>query len=126
MPRHPDNVLQVSLRIRKELHRKLKLAAAKHRVSLNNEIVLRLNDSFEDLGARRSLDSIAIQMGLLWSQIEAYVAASELEIEVTRAVLENNDPKEIVKLLLKWLGQRQVTRRASESTEAAKAAGVVS
>jgi hypothetical protein len=126
MPRHPDNVLQVSLRIRKNLHRKLKIEAAKHRVSLNNEIVLRLNDSFEDLGARRSLDSIAIQMGLLWSQVETYVAASELEIEVTRAVLENKDSKEIVKLLLKWLGQRQVTRRAGEATEAAKAAGVLS
>ena len=40
MPRHPDNILQVSLRIRKELHRKLKIEAAKHRVSLNNEIAL--------------------------------------------------------------------------------------
>jgi hypothetical protein len=122
--RRPTEIVQVGLRIRESLRRKLEAEARRHRVSLNNEIALRLQDSFEDLGARRSLDSITMQMGLYWTQLASDVVASRLELEVTSAVLENKDPKEIVKLLLKWLGQRQLTRRANESTEFATAAGV--
>jgi hypothetical protein len=126
MPQHPDNVLQVSLRIRKDLHRKLKREAAKHRVSLNNEIVLRLNDSFEDLGARRTLSDITAQMSMVWSQLAAYLAASQRENELASAVVENKDPKEIVKLLQDWLGQRYLERRTFDSNAAFKAAGFVS
>ena len=123
--RHPDNVTVLSLRIKKELHRKLKREAAKHRVSVNNEIAMRLQDSFE-AGARRSLDGIITHMALLWSQVETYVAASELEWEVAGAVLENKDPKETVKLVQKWLWHRQMARQAPERIEYAKAAGVLS
>ena len=126
MPRHPDNILQVSLRIRKELHRKLKIEAAKHRVSLNNEIALRLNDSFEDLDSRRSLSDITKQMALVWSQLAAYLAASQRENELARAVVENKDPKEIIKLLQDWLWHRDLERRTFDSNAAFKAAGFVS
>ena len=126
MPRHPDNVLQVSLRIRKELHRKLKSEAAKHRVSLNNEIALRLHDSFEDRDSHRSLATITMHMGLVWQQIEGSIAASQYERAVARAVLEEKDPKVIIDLLKDWLWQREMARNYAEATKAAKRIGLLS
>jgi hypothetical protein len=111
MPRHPDNVLQVNLRIRKELHRKLKRAAADHRVSVNNEIAMRLHDSFENLGSRRTLSDLSAEMALFWSRHAAYFIASEHERELFDALLQNKDPKDIVELLRKWLLQREIGRR---------------
>ena len=125
MPRHPDNVLQVNLRIRKDLHRKLKIEADNHRVSLNAEIALRLNDSFEDRDAHRSLGTITMHMGLVWSQIEGFIAASQYEHAVARAVLQEKDPKEILELLKDWLWQRQMAHSAAEATKAAKRMGLL-
>jgi hypothetical protein len=124
MPRRkPTDTTHISLRIRESLRRELAKEAAKHRVSLNNEIVQRLNDSFEDLDSRRHLTVIINELALFWASLASDIVASRLELEVTNAVLHDKDPKEIVPLLLKWLGQRQVTRRAGEATEAIRAAG---
>jgi hypothetical protein len=113
VPRHPDNVLQVNLRIRKELHRKLKIEAAQHRVSVNAEIALRLQDSFENLGSRRTLSDLSAEMKLSWMRHESYFIASELEREVFDALLQKKDPKDIVELLRKWLLQREIGRHLS-------------
>jgi len=126
MPRHPDNVLQVNLRIRKDLHQKLKHAADEHRVSVNNEIALRLHDSFEDRDSHRSLATITMHMGLVWQQIEGSIAASQHEHAVARAVQDEKDPKVIIELLKDWLWQREMARNYAEATKAAKRTGLLS
>jgi hypothetical protein len=110
MPHHPDNVLQVNLRIRKELHRKLKRAAADHRISLNSEIAMRLNDSLEDRDAARSLSNIVDHMQIVWPRLAAYFVTLEIEDKLIEALAQNKDPNDIVKLVRDWLYQRLIGR----------------
>ncbi len=56
-PRKPIDVVSFTLRLREELRAKLEAEAAKNGVSLNQEIITRLADTFEtDLGDR--LDAV--------------------------------------------------------------------
>jgi hypothetical protein len=122
MRRHPNDIVQIGLRLRESLRRKLEREADNHRISLNAEIVLRLQDSFEERDARRSLHSIVTQMDRAWSQYEHYLAASRLEDELFEALMEERVPEEIIKLLEEWLRQRRLTRRIVEANKIAKAA----
>jgi hypothetical protein len=58
MARKPTDVVQVNLRLRERLRRKLEQAARKRQVSLNYEMMWRLEQSFEQISAR-SIDDIA-------------------------------------------------------------------
>lgn len=111
MPRKPHATVHINLRLRESLRQKLARAADKHRVSLNSEIVLRLQDSFENKDAPRALHEITESMQLNWARLATHLAASQLEKEVTTALLQNKDPANIVKLLRDWLLHREVERR---------------
>ena len=108
--RHPDNVTVLSLRIKKEMHRKLKRAAADHRISVNSEIAMRLHDSLEDRDAARSLSNIVDHMQIVWPRLAAYFVTLEIEDKLTEALVQNRDPKDIVKLVRDWLYQRMIGR----------------
>jgi len=125
MRRRPSRY-QIGLRLQEDMHRKLKRAADEHHISINSEILMRLNDSFEDRDAHRSLATITMHMGLVWQQIEGSIAASQYERAVARAVLEEKDPKVIIDLLKDWLWQREMARNYAEATKAAKRIGLLS
>jgi hypothetical protein len=61
MPRKPVDIAHVNLRIRENLRKKLADEARKHRFSLNNEIRIRLEESFEREGFQ-SIAKIAAQL----------------------------------------------------------------
>jgi predicted HicB family RNase H-like nuclease len=58
MPRKPNGNIQIGLRIRESLHRKLKKESEKHGVSINREMSMRLEDSFRT-DAARSIENSA-------------------------------------------------------------------
>jgi HicB family len=65
MARKPANIIQPSLRIREDLHRRLEQAAKKRGVSLNIEMTNRLKESF-DREAHRTIDVVASDLNDVW------------------------------------------------------------
>jgi hypothetical protein len=61
MSRKPTDTVQVGLRIRESLRRQLEKESEKHRVSINQEMAMRLEDSFR-ADAFRSIDTIAADL----------------------------------------------------------------
>jgi hypothetical protein len=78
MPRKPVDTAHVNLRIRESLRRKLEREAKKHQTSLNNEIRLRLEDSFE-AQARRDLEAIVDNLKILDARLSQKVTLPPLE-----------------------------------------------
>ena len=124
--RRRHRLYQIGLRLQEDMQRKLKRAADEQHISINSEILMRLNDSFEDRDAHRSLATITMHMGLVWQQIEGSIAASQHEHAVARAVQDEKDPKVIIELLKDWLWQREMARNYAEATKAAKRTGLLS
>ena len=58
MPRKPVDIAHVNLRIRESLRRKLEREAERHQTSMNNEIRVRLENSFR-IEADRDVDAVA-------------------------------------------------------------------
>jgi len=111
MPRrHPSNIVQIGLRVRESLRRKLEHEAKRHRVSLNREVEMRVEDSFENKDAPRDLHDITRQMQLVWIRLATAFEASELEDEIISALAQGKDPKEVIKLVRDWLRHRDVAR----------------
>jgi hypothetical protein len=63
MPRKPTDMVQVNLRIREAMRRRLEGAAKKRGVSLNFEMMSRLTDSF-DRAAHQTIDEAAAKFEL--------------------------------------------------------------
>lgn len=76
MARKPVDTRNFTLRMRESLGRKLEAAAQKNRHSLNNEIRIRLEDSFQR-DARRTLDELAEDLKATWLRIAAALGAKE-------------------------------------------------
>jgi hypothetical protein len=74
MPRKPSAVLEYKLRIRESLRRQLAQAAEKHGVSMNAEMVRRLEESF----TRESNRSIGENAQLIQTSAESIVAATRV------------------------------------------------
>jgi hypothetical protein len=66
--RNANAIVQVGLRLRESLRRKLEAAAKEHQVSFNREITARLQDSLE-AKTRQSLADIAADMERNWSRM---------------------------------------------------------
>ncbi len=67
MARKPADIVQPSLRIREDLHRRLEQAAKRRGVSLNYEMTSRLKESF-GREAQRKLDMIVADMEEIWAR----------------------------------------------------------
>jgi Arc-like DNA binding domain len=74
MPRKPSAVLDYKLRIRESLRRQLAQAAEKHGVSMNAEMVRRLEESF----TRESNRSIGENARLIQTSAESIIAATRV------------------------------------------------
>ena len=81
MRRKPNETVQVNLRIKEELRRKLERSAKEHEVSFNQEVRKRLADSLEQK-PRQSLESLAANLERKARDIE--LGWRRLEEEVYR------------------------------------------
>jgi hypothetical protein len=105
MPRKPVDTAHVNLRIREALRRKLEREAKKNRTSLNNEIRVRLEKSFED-SVVRALDEIAEDQKITWGRFSGRLLMLSLEDDLARELAQTKDPK-IANLAKAWRVQRQ-------------------
>ena len=93
MVRKPDETVQVNLRIKEGLRRKLEREATKHQVSLNQEMTARLEGSLEK-ETKRSLEDIASDLETSWHRFREILLTSN---DATRSEILKlakwNDPK---------------------------------
>jgi hypothetical protein len=107
VPRSPDTTVQVNLRIKESLRRKLEREANKHQTSLNNEMRLRLEDSFKAQELRDHGELNQHTKTLLERQ-GRHLTLYELQQDLIRAMEKTTDP-EIAKL---WTAARAVEAAA--------------
>jgi HicB family len=84
MARKPADIVQPSLRIRDDLHRRLEQAAKKRGVSLNFEMTNRLKESF-DREAYRTIDGVASDLENVWTRFAEVLHNDSLQGELLRA-----------------------------------------
>ena len=102
MRRKPNETVQVNLRIKEELRRKLERAAKEQEISLNQLIRARLEDSFEKK-PRQSLESVASDIERNWDRfrelfliggvISNLKEANKILEEMIELVNEKDDPE---------------------------------
>jgi hypothetical protein len=112
MPRRPNDLIQVNLRLRESLRRKLEREAKKHRTSFNNEIRVRLEDSLEKAAAR-DLDSIRADMEIVWLRYAKLSTLLGLEEDLATALAQTKDP-EVANLAKAWLKTRRTASKEGE------------
>ena len=87
--RKPEELVITNLRIRESLRRALEREAEQHQVSLNKEIINRLEDSLE-AGDKLELRAIRADMETIWMRYSEWFSAHELEEGILTA-LEQRD-----------------------------------
>ena len=87
--RKPEELVITNLRIRESLRRALEREAEQHQLSLNKEIINRLEDSLE-AGARLEFSTIHADMETAWLRYSEWFTAHELEEGILTA-LEQRD-----------------------------------
>jgi Arc-like DNA binding domain len=100
MRRKPNETVQVNLRIKEELRRKLEAAAKEHEVSFNQEIRARLEESLERK-AKQSIESVASDIERNWHRfrdlflVTSVNSTMEETLKILEAMLENTkeDPE---------------------------------
>jgi len=85
-PRQPHEFAQISLRLREPLRRKLERAAAAHHFTLNNEVRIRLEDSF-NRDAAYMLDDLIGDLRIRWARQGERDKALEFGDQLAAAVL---------------------------------------
>jgi hypothetical protein len=105
MPRKSTDTVAITLRVRESLRQKLEREATRHRVSLNTEMNMRLEDSFE-AQARRSNESVAADLDSNALRLGALVVRLELSEQLAEKLTRTNDP-EIRALAGAWLRIRK-------------------
>jgi hypothetical protein len=106
MPRKLTEIVQVNLRMRESLRRKLEKAAADANNSLNTEMVERLENSFqnEDLLPRlNQLNEVLHAISAKHAR-EGRVLAGWMSDELRKKGLDEADTKDLVDLVRAYLG----------------------
>jgi hypothetical protein len=101
MAKKPDAIVQVKLRIRERLRRRLTEAAKKRGVAVNYEMMSRLERSFEQESIR-ALDEIAPDIQLNWLRFGERFLGLGLTNEIIQELVKNVDPK-VASLAAAWL-----------------------
>ena len=112
MPRKPTETVQVNLRMKESLRRKLEREASKHFVSLNKEMTMRIEDSFEK-AARGTFESLAADMEVNWLRFSERFLLLDLQEQLAAALAKTRDP-EAAKLANVWLETRRLQRKGEE------------
>jgi hypothetical protein len=113
MPRQPHEFVQIKLRLAEPLRRELEREAKKHRFTLNNEIRLRLEDSFNKYEVPRALTDLIHDLKLNWDRYSNRFVMLTLEDQLADALSRTKDP-EVANLARVWLLHRNIDRRLSE------------
>jgi leucyl-tRNA synthetase len=112
MARKPADIVQPSLRIRDDLHRRLEQAAKKRGVSLNFEMTNRLKESF-DREAHRTIDSVASDLENVWTRFAEVLHNDSLQEELMRAT------EALVEQLPAEVRERETIKEAVERVQKA-------
>jgi hypothetical protein len=100
------DTVQINLRIKEAFRRQLEREAEAHRVSLNKEMQMRLEDSFTQ-SATRQLDSISADMAVAWARFSDRFLLLSLENDLAEALAQSTDPK-VMALARAWLHTRKM------------------
>jgi Arc-like DNA binding domain len=101
-------VAQFKLRVPWDLRTRLLQAADSHGRTINAELRLRLEDSFEQ-GAHRNLEEICTDLRTAWGRFSARFLRMELADQLADAVMQNGDAARI-----RTLAQLIIEHRVSE------------
>jgi hypothetical protein len=112
MARKPADTRNFTLRIRETLGRRLEREAEKHQTSLNNEIRLRLEDSFQ-VQARREIEDIAANLNIVNAKLTQTVTLPPLEEKLAQA-LAQGDFEKAKPLASAWLEKRAAAKKIEE------------
>jgi hypothetical protein len=126
MSRQPQETVSVTLRIRERLRARLEHEAQRHRFSLNNEIRIRLEDSFERRDAVRSLSDVVDDLQINWARFSARFLRLDLEQQLAEAITQTNDLEKIRTLARLWLRHREQERPLPEGQPRPRPEGGVS
>jgi hypothetical protein len=107
--RQATETVQVNLRIKEALRRRLEREAEKHQISLNKEMQLRLEDSLRQ-EAVRGLDDIRADMEAVWLRYSERHLLLSLEDSLAEALSKTKD-REVATLAAAWLHTRAAHRR---------------
>ena len=101
MAKKSDAIVQVKLRIREQLRRRLEAAAKKRGVALNYEMMSRLERSFEQESIL-ALEVIAHDMQLNWLRFAERFLGLQLTADAV-AALANNPDQKVANLMRAWI-----------------------
>lgn len=104
-PRQPHEFAQLSLRLREPLRRKLERAAAAHHFTLNNEIRIRIEDSFAR-DAAYALDDLIGDLRIKWARQGERDKALEFGDQLAAAVLAQGKWEDLAQLARLWQHHR--------------------
>jgi hypothetical protein len=110
MSRKPEERVQVNLRIKEALRRKLADAAANHRVTFNKEMEMRLEDSFVRQSGR-SFEEINADMHIVWQRYSERFLLLHLEDQLAEALSNSTDPN-VATLAQVFLRTKAAQRKA--------------
>ena len=109
--RKPDETVQVNLRIKESFRRKLEGEAAKHQVSLNKEMIMRLEDSFQRK-AGADFEVIADDMRTMLEHYANRLELLMIEEKLVKALAKSSDPN-VSKLAGAFFAVRQSVQHYS-------------
>jgi hypothetical protein len=98
--REPHEVVHINLRLREALRLQLASEAERHHTSLNNEIVLRLQDSLEHKEPSQVVQGMIAKL-----QREGSVLAGWLENELRAIGVDEEKARSLTKTLRDYLGR---------------------
>lgn len=101
---------QVRVRLDPHLLKRLVQESDRHARTLNGEVRLRLEASFEQ-DARRNLEDIGTDLRVAWGRFAARFLRMELADELADAALQGSDPARIRTLAQLLVEQRNIERR---------------
>jgi HicB family len=101
MARRPNETVQINLRLKESLRRKLEREALKHGISLNIEMRVRLEDSFK-AQAMHNLEDVANDLKINWRRWAQRFLLLELQEDLAEAMSRSKDP-EVAKAAQVWL-----------------------
>jgi hypothetical protein len=114
--RKPEELVITNLRIRESLRRALEREAEQHQISLNKEIINRLEDSLE-VGDKLKLSDIANDMTMNWMRFGDRFLALELEEGIKQAIKNGDLDAARSQLLALEKTQEGARRRSAKVAE---------
>jgi hypothetical protein len=106
MSRNPTDMVQLKLRFKEQLRRKLDRAAREGHHSLNSEIILRLEASFKHDKWREQLERLLLVLSSLPPEAAAPVKRLMAEFEMDAAELEDDAERDLQEEVMKDLSKR--------------------